>query len=394
MSVIKRIISLPLLVKVLVAIVLGLLCSMFFPVWLSRVFVTANSIIGNFINMFVPILILGLISSGIADLGKGAGRLLLFTTALAYISTVLTGLFSFGVCSIAYPHMIENGMLLGAKAAEGVSLTPYFEIAMPAFIDVTTALIVAFMLGVSVIYVKANTLKDCCDQLRDIVMLVIGKIIVPLLPLFIFGIFLKMAQEGVSGAGMSLLAKIVILIIAMHITVLIFQYVIAGLISHCNPFKALIKLLPAYATALGTSSSAATIPVTLAQTKKLGVRPEIADFTIPLCATIHMPCSILKITACAIALMMCMNMPVTPGLIVHFVMIASIASVAAPGVPGGCIMAALGPLSAILGFDADMQAIMIALYIAMDSFGTAGNVTGDGALSIIADHFFTRKHGR
>lgn len=392
MSVIKRIVNLPLLVKVLVAIGLGLLCSTFFPVWLSRVFVTANSIIGNFINMFVPVLILGLISSGIADLGKGAGRLLLFTTVLAYLSTVLAGLFSYGVCAVAYPYMIEPGMLLGANVAEGEGLTPYFDITMPPFIDVTTALIIAFVVGVSVIYVKADTLKNCCDQLRDIVMLVIAKVIVPLLPLFIFGIFLKMAQEGMSGAGMSLLAKIIVLIVGMHITVLVLQYVIAGLVTHRNPFKALIKLLPAYATALGTSSSAATIPVTLAQTKKLGVRPEIADFTVPLCATIHMPCSMLKITACAVALMMCMGMPVTLGLVVHFVMIASITLVAAPGVPGGSIMAALGPLSAILGFDAGMQAVMIALYIAMDSFGTAGNVTGDGAISIVADYFFARKH--
>ena len=152
-------------------------------------------------------------------------------------------------------------------------------------------------------------------------------------------------------------------------------------------------MLSAYVTALGTQSSAATIPVTLASAKKNGVSGPVADFVIPLCATIHMPCSILKITACAYAISLGMGLATDPGLYVGFVMMLAITMVAAPGVPGGAIMASLGLLSSMLGFDANMQGLMIALYIAMDSFGTAGNVTGDGAIALIMDRIAARLHG-
>lgn len=383
-------IKLGLLPKILIAIALGVICSLFFPVWAVRIFSTTNSLIGGFIGMFIPILIVGLISSSIADLGKGAGWMLLLTAAIAYLSTVLAGTFSFVVCNLSMDRLVGRGSLM-TGAGQGIDLSPYFEVKMPPFIDVTTALVVSFILGIAMTFIKGSSLKHGMDDLRDVVTFVIAKVIVPLLPLYIFGIFLTMGAQGTVASQLKLLAKIVIVIFAMHVTVLILQYITAGLIARRNPFKSLATMFPAYATALGTASSAATIPVTLAQAKKNGVRSEIADFVIPLCATIHMPCSLLKIVACAYALMFSVGMPIEAAGFAKFILMAGIALVAAPGVPGGCIMAALGPLASILGFTTEMQGMMIALYIAMDSFGTAGNVTGDGAIALIIDKVFSKK---
>ena len=171
----------------------------------------------------------------------------------------------------------------------------------------------------------------------------------------------------------------------MHILLLLFQFCVAGAIAKKNPIKALITMLPAYMTALGTQSSAATIPVTLAQAKKNGVADEVAEFSVPLCATIHLAGSTLKIVACAFAISFMLGMPTNVGLYAGFIMMLGITMVAAPGVPGGAIMASLGLLQSMLGFNEETQALMIALYIAMDSFGTACNVTGDGAIAVIVD---------
>jgi Na+/H+-dicarboxylate symporter len=220
---------------------------------------------------------------------------------------------------------------------------------------------------------------------RDVIEVVISKFIIPILPIYIFGIFLQLGAEGNVGPVLGTFAKIIIIIIVMHVTVLLLQFLIAGAIARKNPFRSLVTMLSAYVTALGTQSSAATIPVTLASAKKNGVSEPVADFVIPLCATIHMPCSILKITACAYAISLGMGLATDPGIYIGFVMMLAITMVAAPGVPGGAIMASLGLLSSMLGFDTNMQGLMIALYIAMDSFGTAGNVTGDGAIALIMD---------
>ena len=186
-------------------------------------------------------------------------------------------------------------------------------------------------------------------------------------------------------------AKIIIVIFALHIFILLYEFCIAGVIAKRNPFPLLVRMLPAYFTALGTSSSAATIPVTLKQTLLNKVREQIAGFVVPLCATIHMSGSAMKITACALTICMIEGMPHDPLLFLHFILMLGIMMVAGPGVPGGAVMAALAPLSSILGFDAQQQALMIALYIAMDSFGTACNVTGDGAIAIVVDKLFGKK---
>ena len=373
-----------LLPKVLIAIALGIVCSFFFPDGLTRCFITFNSIFSNFLGLFIPIIILGLIAPGIFELGKGAGKLLLITAGIAYLSTILSGLFSYGTCRLTYPSLLGGAVTsLGGIDMDANDLKPFFTIEMPPLMSVTTSLVLAFVIGLSLIAIKGDYFKGVMLELRELVFLVIKKVIIPILPLFIFGIFLEMGAEGNVGPVLGMFLKIILIIFVMHVTVLVLQFCIAGAIAHKNPFKALVTMLPAYVTALGTQSSAATIPVTRAQAIKNGVDPDVADFVVPLCATIHMSCSILKIVACAYAISLSMGLDISFGTYAGFILMLGITMIAAPGVPGGAIMAALGLLASMLGFDANMQGLMIALYIAMDSFGTAGNVTGDGAIALI-----------
>ena len=190
---------------------------------------------------------------------------------------------------------------------------------------------------------------------------------------------------------MTVFIQIIGIIFALHIVVLILQFSVAGIVTKRNPFKLLVTMLPAYFTALGTQSSAATIPVTLKQTIKNKVNEDVAGFVIPLCATIHLSGSTLKIVSCAIALMMMHNTPVEASNMIYFICMLGVVMVAAPGVPGGAIMAAISVLQSILGFDESQIALMIALYITMDNFGTACNVTGDGAIALIIDKIYKSK---
>ena len=373
-----------LLPKVLIAIALGIVCSFFFPDALVRVFITFNGIFSNFLGLFIPIIILGLIAPGIFELGKGAGKLLLITAGIAYLSTVLAGLFSYGTCRLTFPWLLgDTAVTLGHIDMAANDLKPYFTIEMPALMSVTTSLVLAFVAGLSLIGLKGDALRSVMLELREVVFRVIRNVIIPVLPLFIFGIFLEMGAEGNVGPVLGMFIKIIVVIFLMHVTVLVLQFCAAGAIARKNPFKALWTMLPAYVTALGTQSSAATIPVTRAQAVKNGVDSDVADFVVPLCATIHMSCSILKIVACAFAISLSMGLDFSFATYAGFVLMLGVTMIAAPGVPGGAIMAALGLLASMLGFDANMQGLMIALYIAMDSFGTAGNVTGDGAIALI-----------
>ena len=387
----KRI-KMSLLLKIVIAILLGIGCSYFFPDALARVFVTFNSLFGNFLNFIIPLLILGLVAPGIAELGRGAGRMLGVTTLLAYGSTVLSGYFSYGVCSVTYPLILDYSSFSSSEAlAAAEGLESYFVIDMPPLFGVMSALILSFVLGLALASVKGNVFRTMLCEFREVIMLVIRKVIIPLLPLYIFGIFLKMGVEGTVMMIVSLFLKVIIVIFVLHIALLLIQFCIAGAVAGKNPLRCLRTMLPAYMTALGTQSSAATIPVTLAQAKKNGVRAEVADFVIPLCGTIHLSGSTLKIVACAFAISFMTGMPTDPGLYTEFIFMLGIAMVAAPGVPGGAIMASIGIIGSILGFNEDMQGLMIALYIAMDSFGTACNVTGDGAIALIVDRIFKKE---
>lgn len=384
--------KLGLLSKIIIAIILGIVCSTFFPLFLNRFFVTINVIFGNFLTFSIPLIILGLVAPGIAELGKGAGKLLGITALIAYASTILAGFFSYFTCRWSYPLLLTKDAGFNDLNNMAVDvLQPYMNVEMPPVMGVTTSLILAFVLGLGLSVVQGEYFKNVLIEFREVITALITKAIIPFLPLYIFGIFLKIGVEGQVGSVLQLFIKVIVVIFVMHILLLLFQFTVAGIIAKKNPIKCLITMLPAYMTALGTQSSAATIPVTLAQAKKNGVNNDVAGFVVPLCATVHLSGSILKIVACAFAIVWMMDLPQGLDVFAGFIFMLGITMVAAPGVPGGAIMAALGLLATSLGFDETMQGLMIALYITMDSFGTAGNVTGDGAIALIIDKIYKKE---
>ena len=373
-----------LLAKVVIAIIAGIAASQFSPVWAVRIFVTITGIFSSFLSFIIPLIILGLVAPGIADLGKGAGKLLGITALIAYGSTIFAGFFSYFTTRWSLPLLLSVEELTGGKNLNFVeNVSSFFAIDMPPLMSVTTSLILAFVIGLGVAAIDGDKTKDILQEFREIIIFIIEKAIIPLLPLYIFGIFLKIGAEGQVALVLGLFFKIIIVIFAMHILLLLFQFISAGAITNKNPFKALITMMPAYMTALGTQSSAATIPVTLMQAKKNGVDEDVADFVIPLCATIHLSGSMLKIVACAYAIMFMTGMSAGVEMFAGFIMMLGITMIAAPGVPGGAIMAAVALLQSMLGFDETLIGLMIALYITMDSFGTACNVTGDGAIAMV-----------
>lgn len=376
-----------LLPRIIIAIALGIFLGNFLPGGMVRFFVTFNGIFSEFLNFSIPLIIVGLVTVAIADIGKGAGKLLLITALIAYGATLFSGFLSYFTGVTVFPYLIESGVPL-EEVSEAQGILPFFSVAIPPLMNVMTALVLAFMLGLGLAQLKNDTLKNAARDFQEIIIRMISAVILPLLPIYIFGIFLNMTHSGQVFSVLMVFIKIIGVIFLLHIFLLVFQYCIAALFVRKNPFKLLGRMMPAYFTALGTQSSAATIPVTLEQTKKNGVSSDIAGFVIPLCATIHLSGSTLKIVACALALMMMQGIPFDFPLFAGFIFMLGITMVAAPGVPGGAIMASLGILQSMLGFDESAQALMIALYIAMDSFGTACNVTGDGAIALVVDKIY------
>lgn len=377
----KRIGLLP---RIAIAIVLGILIGYVAPQWLGELCATFNAIYSQFLGFMIPMIIVGFVVPAIADIGGRAGRLLVITALLAYGFTVMSGMISYLTGAALFPGLIAGEASL--SSAETVDkLAPWFTVEMPPLMGVTTSLVLSFVLGLGIAFSGSCALRKGMGEFRDIVSKTINTAIIPLLPIYIFGIFMIMTVEGEVGTILRGFIKIIGVIFMLHVFVLLLQYFIAAPFARRNPFKMLKTMLPAYFTALGTQSSAATIPVTLRQAIKMGVRDDTAGFVIPLCATIHLSGSTLKIVACALAIMIMHNQPHDLPLFLHFITMLGITMVAAPGIPGGAIMASLGLLQSILGFNQEAVALMIALYIAMDSFGTACNVTGDGAIAAIID---------
>jgi len=376
-----------LLGKIAIAIALGIIIGLFSPEWTVRFFNTFNSLFGEFLGFAIPLIIVGLVIPAIADIGNKAGKMLIVTVLIAYASTLFAGFTSYLTGVTFFPSMIEGGAGMQTMN-ETADPTPFFTISIPPLMGVMTALVLAFVVGLCLAATQHDILMKAAHGFEELVTMTIKNAIIPLLPIYIFGIFLNMTYVGEVFSILTVFIKIIGVIFALHIAVLIIQFSIAGGFARKNPFKMLVNMIPAYLTALGTQSSAATIPVTLEQTRKNGVSEDVSGFVIPLCATIHLSGSTLKIVACSLALMIMQGMPYDFGMFAGFICMLGVTMVAAPGVPGGAIMAALGVLQSMLGFDQEAQALMIALYIAMDSFGTACNVTGDGAIAVIVDHFF------
>ena len=383
-------IKIGLLGRIIIAIAAGVIFGLFVPEWIVRLFLTFNGIFSQFLGFIIPLIIFGLVTPAISDIGNKAGKMLLITVAIAYGSTVLAGLLSYLTGAALFPGMIHNAGSV-ASIEEAAELSPFFSVNIPPVMGVMTALVLAFTLGLGLAALDRQTLKDAVHDFEQVIVKTIKTAIIPLLPLYIFSIFLNMTYVGQVFSILAVFIKIIGIIFLIHIFILLLQFIIAGGFAKKNPFKLLVTMLPAYFTALGTQSSAATIPVTLQQTRKNGVSEDVAGFVIPLCSTIHMSGSTLKIVACALALMITQGMPYDFGMFFGFICMLGITMFAAPGVPGGAIMASLGLLQSMLGLNEEAQALMIALYIAMDSFGTACNVTGDGAIALIMDKLMNKK---
>ncbi|KAB3535737.1 dicarboxylate/amino acid:cation symporter [Alkaliphilus pronyensis] len=375
--------KLGLLPKLVIGIIVGIIVGATGIEFLTRLLSTFSGIFGNFLGYIIPLIIIGFIAPGIAELGGKAGKLLGITTGLAYLSTVVAGVLSFVVATVILPMIISGGDI----AEGGKSAAPFFEIQMPAIMGVMTALITAFLLGLGMATLKSKSMYAVMEEFQQIIKKVIENVIIPLLPVHIAGIFAKLAFAGTVAQTLAVFGRVFVLVIGVHIGFLIIQYTVAGSIAKVNPFTALKNMLPAYFTAIGTQSSAATIPVTVKSAKSNNINDEVAEFAIPLCATIHLSGSTIALTICAIAVMALDGATLGFGQVLPFILMLGITMVAAPGVPGGAIMASLGLLETMLGFTDGQLALMMALYIAQDSFGTAANVTGDGAIGLIVNKF-------
>lgn len=380
-------IKIGLLARIALAIALGVLVGSFAPEAVVRVMATFNGLFGNFLGFVVPLIIIAFIAPGIAQLGTGSGKLLGLATFFAYTSTIIAGFMALIVAKNVLPRFISSSSGESFENPEEFLATSFFKVDMPPAVGIMTALLLAFIFGIGMAATKSDILKKGFDEFNVIIEKVIANVIIPLLPVHIFGIFMNMTFGGQVAKILSVFAIVFVLIIILHFVMLVMQYSVAGALNSKNPLKLMKIMSPAYFTALGTQSSAATIPVTLAQSRKTGASSKVTDFTIPLFATIHLSGSTITLVTCAIGVMLLNGQAIEFNALVPFIFMLGITMIAAPGVPGGAVMAAIGLLSSMLGFNETMVALMIALYLAQDSFGTATNVTGDGALALIVNRF-------
>ena len=327
---------------------------------------------------------LGLVTPAIANLGKGAGKMLLIVIAIAYVSTVCAGLFSYISGNVLFPHYLTPGEL-STEAVAAKEFKPYIDMKIPPLCDMLTALVLSFMIGLGTIYTGSNALKKAFDEFGEIIKLTMEKVIIPLLPWYIFTMICEMSAKGVIGVVLGSGAKIILTGVILSIIFLVIQYVVACAIARKNPFKCLWNMLPAYLTGFSICSSSAVIPVTTKCTLNNGVSEDVANFTIPLCSNVHMCGSTIKLAATAVAVAYITGTPIPFALYLNFVLMQAVATVASPGVMGGVLMASVGLLETILGFSPEQTALLMTIYLALDGYGPACNVTGDGAIALIVD---------
>ena len=390
----KQKIKIGLVPKLIIGIILGILIGMYLPEWVGRLIVTASSLFSMFLKFVIPMMILAFVTMGIADLTQGAGKLLGITAAISYASTLIAGSVSFFVANSLFMSFMDPKALERIAKTAGISVAPYLSLSVTPILDTLAAVLLAFILGLCMSTMRGkeigNTLYDFMKDFSAIINKVLHTIIVPFLPLYICGTFIDMTRSGKTFAILGILWKVFIIVIIMHLLYLVFAFFVAGGISKKNPLMLLKNQIPGYTTAVGTQSSAATIPVNLECAKANGISEEIRNFVVPLCANIHMAGSMITITACATAVCMMNGLPISINTVVPFIATLGIAMVASPGAPGGSIMTAL-PFLYMVGLGTEeLQAIMIALYITQDSFGTACNVSGDNAIGLIVDAIYKK----
>jgi Na+/H+-dicarboxylate symporter len=381
--------------RLLIGIALGILFGAFFPAWFNRTIITASTLFSAYLRFIIPLMILAFVTMGIADLSMGAGRLLVITGCIAYGSTLAAGTTAFSVAVNLFPRFMDSSQLAAIGDPEAGQLAPFFRLPLSPLLDTTSAVVLAFILGLCMSSMRGKELRDALYQpfaeFATIINKVLHTSIVPLLPLYICGTFVNMTVSGQTFVILGILWKVFLTVIILHFICILVQFSIAAAITRKNPFVLIKNQIPGYLSAIGTQSSAATIPVNLKCAEADGVSPEIRNFVIPLCANIHMAGSMITITCCVTATLLMYNMPVSLGIIVPFIMTLGIAMVSSPGAPGGSIMTAL-PFLPLVGIASDSAtaSLLIALYITQDSFGTACNVSGDNAISVVIDTIYAR----
>ena len=375
-----------LLIGIFLGIVIGYISRLSNFYLVVELLSTFSGIFGQFLAFVIPLIILGFVIPGIADLGKSAGKLLGITALISYGSSVLAGVFAFWLGGIILPNFISAANLANEGSEIGKSL---FNIEMPPLMDVMTALILAFTLGLGIAYTNGKSILKVALDFNAIVVKIVNAVLIPLIPIHVAGIFCKLTANGQILDIMQTFSAVIVLIIAVQLTFVLLQYLFSSSLTASNPFKNLKNMLPAYFTALGTQSSAAAIPVTLNCAQKNGVSEDVSDFVIPLCATIHLAGDTITLVLGAMTILLMNGQAVDISLMLPFIMMLGITMVAAPGIPGGGVMASLGLLENMLLFSSGQIGMMIAIHFAQDSFGTAANVTGDGAIAILMDKMAT-----
>ena len=375
-----------LILKLIAGIVAGILVGLYIPLTGVELLYTVKELIGQLISFTIPLIILFFIASGIAGLPKGSGHLLGKTVGFAYGSTIIAGTLAFLLVTAIIPFL-SGGISFEAEAVTEVG--SFIDLEIPPLMGVMTALVTAFVFGIGMSQLGLDTLKTVSDQGRDIIDGLLAKVIIPALPFYIAGVFAEMTVAGTVVDTLQAFGVVLIAALVMHWLWLSVLYIVSGLLLKRNPIELIKNMLPAYFTALGTMSSAATIPVSLQSSKANNVKEDVANFTVPLCATIHLSGSTITIVTCAMAVMFLSPSMEVPSLMamLPFIMMLGVIMIAAPGAPGGAVMSALGLLTSMLGFNEGAVALMIALYLAQDSFGTACNVTGDGIIALWVDRF-------
>lgn len=396
----KKNFKMGLIPKLIIAIILGILIGKYAPLGVSRFIVTLSGAFSNFLKFVIPLMIVAYVTMGIADLSHGAGKLLIITVLIAYGSTIVAGSASYIVSNNLFPSFISSDAIKKIAETAGKSVEPYFTLAIPPLLDTISAVTLAFILGLSLSTLRQKNemgdyIYNLMKEFSTVIDKVLNNVIVPLLPLYILGTFIDMTWSGRTFTILGILWKVFLIVIIMHYVYLLIQFIIAGSISKKNPLKLMKNQVPGYLAALGTQSSAAAIPVNVECAKKNGISEQIRNFTVPLCANIHMCGSMITITACATAVCLMYKLPISLATVVPFIMTLGIAMIASPGAPGGSIMTALPFLYLIFGTQAGdpngpIAALMVALYITQDSFGTACNVSGDNAIGIVVDSIYQK----
>jgi Na+/H+-dicarboxylate symporter len=380
--------------RLLIAIVVGIILGLWAPTPVNRTIVTLSKLFSSFLLFVIPLMIVAFVTMGIADLSQGAGKLLGITGGISYASSLICGSIAFTVAINLFPSFMNASTLEAIGDPEAGMLSPYFTIPLSPIMDVTAAVVLSFVLGlcISSSRDKMNALYEPIADFSKIINSVLKTAIIPLLPLYICGTFVNMTVSGQTFTILNLLWKVFLTVIILHLSYLLILFLIGGAISKKNPFVLIKNQVPGYLSAIGTQSSVATIPVNLKCAEADGVSREIRNFVIPLCANIHMAGSMITITCCVTAVLLMYNMPLSLGIMVPFIMTLGIAMVASPGAPGGSIMTAL-PFLPMVGIASDsaIASLLIALYITQDSFGTACNVSGDNAISVMIETIY-QKH--